>query len=650
MITALLLLAPAAPLSAEETLASVEDFFADGPIILTASRLSKPMHESPASVSVIDREMIAASGARELADLLRLVPGFVVGYNLGHAPAVSYHGLGEEFGRRMQVLIDGRSVFIPSFGGVPWTNLPLLIQDIERIEIIRGPNAVTYGANAFLATINIITRHAAEDLGGHFEVVAGHNNETDIEDLYLRLGGQRNDLDWRLSAGTIADNGYRDINDSKSVGKVNFRLDWLARSNQFWTFQIGSSSSVLGRPESDINIDRDEDARNSYLNLQWEGAWERSTTIVRLTHTEQKVVDNFDPGPFTLGGVPGVTTFIDFDRRSERSDLEIVQTDDVADRVRLVYGAGARRDAVESLFLLGDDRSHPVDTSRLFGGVEWRPSDDWLLDLGVMFEDTSLTDAESSYRASLIRHLGERHALRLVSSTAKRNPILYEAEGKTEFVVDFPAPFATTITIPQWMGNPDIEPESILSVELGLHSRWRDGLESDIRLFDYDIDDMIEGDQNPGGNSGPPFFLPLPDVATSINEDSAEVRGIEFAVGYAPDRQFRLELGASVLSVESDDEEFEESFPRHTGFLLAIWRPAERHELSTTFHYTGEISWLDSQYTVPVARKVDLRYRYRLADRLDFEIVGQNLLDETVDYDKDKIHERLIYFGLSGGF
>ena len=64
----------------------------------------------------------------------------------------------------------------------------------------------------------------------------------------------------------------------------------------------------------------------------------------------------------------------------------------------------------------------------------------------------------------------------------------------------------------------------------------------------------------------------------------------------------------------------------------------------------GEISWLDSNFEAPVARKLDLRYRYRLADQLDFEVVGQNLLDETVDYDKDKVHERLIYFGLSGGF
>lgn len=122
---------------AQDAATGGEDFFDESPLILTASRMSKPLLESPASVSVIDRQMIEASGARDIADLFRLVPGMVVGYHSGHAPAVTYHGIGQEFGRQIQVLIDGRSVFIPSFGGVPWTNLPLLIEDIERIVYLK---------------------------------------------------------------------------------------------------------------------------------------------------------------------------------------------------------------------------------------------------------------------------------------------------------------------------------------------------------------------------------------------------------------------------------------------------------------------------------------------------------------------------------
>ena len=358
---------------------TTQDFFEDSPLILTVSRMSKPLLESPASVSVIDRQMIAASGVREIAELFRLVPGFVVGYHSGHAPVVTYHGLGQEFGRQIQVLIDGRSVFIPSFGGVPWSNLPLLLEDIERIEVIRGPNAVTYGANAFLATINIITRHAAEDLGTQFSVTASDNANPDIEDAYIRIGNQHEDLDWRLSLGAINDEGFSGINDSKRITKIYYRMDLVSASNQFLTIQLGSSSSEAGRgfpPSADTttDIERSEEATNAYVNVQWEGIWDSSTSMLRLTHTRQEVTDNYDPGPFTLDLGPGpaftrVTTFIDFDRISDRTDLEFIQNDDINDNLRLVYGGSLRQDKVKSLFLLNDQSFHTVDTSRLFGGI-----------------------------------------------------------------------------------------------------------------------------------------------------------------------------------------------------------------------------------------------------------------------------------------
>lgn len=138
-------------------------YFGDLPIVLSATRLSQPLTEVPVAITVIDREMIEASGARELADVFRLVPGFVVGSVNGHQRMVGYHGLLDAFNRRMQVLVDGRSVYTSTFGGVRWTDLSLALEDIERIEVVRGPNAATYGPNSFLGVISIKTRHALED-------------------------------------------------------------------------------------------------------------------------------------------------------------------------------------------------------------------------------------------------------------------------------------------------------------------------------------------------------------------------------------------------------------------------------------------------------------------------------------------------------
>jgi iron complex outermembrane receptor protein len=128
---------------------------ADGPdFVLTPSRLPQRLDESPNSVTVIDRAMIAASGARRLEEVLRLVPGFQVGYKYNNQPTVAYHGLSDEFARRVLVLVDGQRIFQYSGGGVDWNNLPVPLQDIERIEVVRGPSAAAYGSNALTAVIN----------------------------------------------------------------------------------------------------------------------------------------------------------------------------------------------------------------------------------------------------------------------------------------------------------------------------------------------------------------------------------------------------------------------------------------------------------------------------------------------------------------
>ncbi len=638
------------PATAQEELTAAEDFFDEQPLILTVSRMSKPLLESPASVTVIDRQMIETSGVRELADLFRLVPGFVVGYHSGHAPVVTYHGLGQEFGRQMQVLIDGRSVFIPSFGGVPWSNLPLLIEDIERIEVIRGPNAVTYGANAFLATINIITRHAAEDRGTRVSATASDNANPDIADAYLRIGNKLHNIDWRLSLGALSDDGFAAINDSKRIGKINLRMDLTAQRNQFWTLQVGSSNSTVGRgfPQTDgsnTDTERDEKANNSYLNLQWEGDWQSSSTLARLTHTRQGVEDNYDPGPLTFGGIPGIMTYIDFDRVSERTELELIQNNEIGEQLRLVYGGSLRRDRVRSVFLFNEDDFREVDTQRLFGSVEWRITSDWLLDFGIMFEHTSLTSREDSPRISLIRKFGERHALRLVASEARRNPILYEHDGETEFAAQVPG-FGTFV-LPTWIGNNDLEPEKIDSYEIGLRSQLANGIESDIKLFTYEISNSIEPTSIPV-DTGPPFGVQ--NVDSVFNGGETEVDGIELGIAYKPNVRLRIDTGLSLVDAQSTNEDFEDTFPNKTAFFAARYRLDDRHEVSGAYYYVDEISWTDSAAVIPIARRLDLRYAYRLANQFSIELIGQNLLGEYEDYEPENLHEPLAYLRLSGSF
>ena len=145
---------------------SEEDFLADIDTVISATRIRQPLTESPASITVIDRDMIVASGAIEVADVLRLVPGIQVAYPQGNQLAVTYHGYGDAFPRDMQVLIDGRSIYQPSFADVEWLFLGVTLEDIERIEVIRGPNTPFDGSNAVAGVINIITKHTVDTQGG----------------------------------------------------------------------------------------------------------------------------------------------------------------------------------------------------------------------------------------------------------------------------------------------------------------------------------------------------------------------------------------------------------------------------------------------------------------------------------------------------
>ena len=143
-------------------LAADDELFFEMPVVLSANRLEQPISDAAVSMSVIDRKTIETSGARTIPEVLRLIPGMQVGFSgneFGDEPkyVVTYHGHSEQYSKQMQVLIDGRSIYEPFFGGINWKAIPVNIDDIERIEVSRGPNIATYGSNAFMAAINIIT-------------------------------------------------------------------------------------------------------------------------------------------------------------------------------------------------------------------------------------------------------------------------------------------------------------------------------------------------------------------------------------------------------------------------------------------------------------------------------------------------------------
>ena len=180
---------------------SEEDYIRDVPKVLTVSRLSLSIADVAAAVTVVDCETIRASGIVDLPEIFRLVPGFYVGTNLGFVYkadyAISYHGLNSAYMGSMQVMINESSAYSPLYGGVKWSELPLAIADIERIEITRGLNVASYGANAFQGTINIITQ--ITDCLSNNRITFTHGSGRN--EVFYTHSAKLNKLDYRFTAG-----------------------------------------------------------------------------------------------------------------------------------------------------------------------------------------------------------------------------------------------------------------------------------------------------------------------------------------------------------------------------------------------------------------------------------------------------------------
>ena len=185
---------------------SEQDYLAEVPMVLSVARLPQRLDETPGAVTILDRHWIRQSGARDLADLLRLVPGFQSSTSFaGDMQQATYHGGASEFANRLHVMVDGRSVYSVYLLGSSGLGLQTLsLDDIERVEVLRGSNSAAYGARAFLGVVNIISRDTKDTQGLALSVTGGQN---ELRDVSLRWGHVDNGLGMRVSADQRADGG-----------------------------------------------------------------------------------------------------------------------------------------------------------------------------------------------------------------------------------------------------------------------------------------------------------------------------------------------------------------------------------------------------------------------------------------------------------
>ena len=649
--------------TASAKLLSEDVYLGDMPNVLTVSRLSQPIADAPSAVTVIDRETIRESGIVDLAEIFRLVPGMYVGTNAGYLqtvnPVVSYHGMTDAYSRRMQVLVDGRSVYEPLYGGVQWSDLPLAIADIERIEVTRGPNAASYGANAFLGVINIITQQASEVSGSSVLVTRGSGRS----DTFYRYGGRLGDLQYRVTIGHRIDEGLQQRADSKHTDLLTARADYRASDRDDLEFQLGynGGSRKEGDPDPQalIFLPRSKEVESHFQQVKWRHSFSATSDFsLQGYHSYSRSNDPVSSvdlvqffGPILLNP----TLLLDNDVENERYDLEAQHTFSPWQSLRLVWGGSVRLDQITAPFYLNSGDRDSFHLQRIFGHVEWHATPRLVVNAGTLFEHNDLTGSDFSPRASANFRLAPGHTLRIGISTALRTPTYLEEKFMGRFVVPTTIPGVTFIQ-EQFRDQGGLRPEQIISREIGYLGDFG-SLDIDLRVFEDAMSNIIRQTKVASPYSAPPGFIRIPGTPkpfTYINGADARVRGFELQGQWRLSDDTRLQANFAHVRIYGKQErsgpdplppedllerDFLDSAPNNTLSAMLTHRFNAYWDASLMYYQTSEVAALGDGVPVGLARHADLRVARKFdAGRFQGEVsaVAQNLFDthyeEFADY------------------
>lgn len=603
---------------------SEQDYFSELPTILTVTRLAQPLSDTPGAVTIIDRETIRRSGARELADVLRLVPGYLVGGRNGANPMVAYHVPLDSYGKRNLVLIDGRPVYSSFMLGDTLRGLMgVLLDDIERIEVLRGSNSAAYGANAMLGVVNIITRHAADTRGGEVAIAGGTG---DTADRYVRMGWGSDTAHFRLSAGRRSDSGYLNAHDDKRIDQLHFRGDLHPAADQELMFSAGAvdRSSGDGYPlgTRDNRLGGDALRTIDYRNLFVHGQWRRylsPTDEIRLTANFDE--ENFDDD-YLYAFDPSVT--VNWGGRGRRLNLEFQHQIGISADLRAVWGIGYKRESVHSPHLYGTTASITYHEERLFGNLEWRLHPRWVINAGGFWGRHSEVGSYFSPRLMANYQIAPDHTLRFGVTNSARLPTFFELSSDLSYYpknsLGWPVmtnlyTLLAALNMPyrQMVASGTAGPERLLTQEIGYFGNfqsWRMTL--DLRAYVEKMRDLIDERERilPGYVLPPNTPIPVKDYA---NGPGFRASGIEYQLRWKPwnDTEIWLNQNFSRLvwdvagtSVVRDDY----LPPARMATVALFQRLPHGFDFSVMYHSIGGMNWgANPKDALPARDRVDLR-------------------------------------------
>lgn len=557
------------------------------PVVLTASRMKQSLLKAPSAVTVIDREMIEKSGVRQIADLLRFVPGAVVGYNDGNWPVATLRGMSGAYVSALQVLVDGVTVYSPLWGGMLWNELALAPQDIERIEVIRGPNAALFGPNSFTGVINIITREPLADKGTRLSMNAGQRG---IADLAYSGSGEGGGWNYRFTLGQRADDGFDSRPDSQRLTFGNLKAEYRLDPADSLSISARWSGSNKGLGDYAVRGSGMQPHTTYGHGLDFQVRWTRAQSAddevwVQYYHQQKNDYNHVTIDLRDAFSLPRVGPFasplpylVDIDYDVQRDGVEFQQTHRWNETVRSVWGLESRRDSVKSARLLGTEDERSVNLNRAFANMEWRFASQWTLHAAAMIEHNSLAKSSWSPKLAVTYEVAPGHVLRASLSRAQRTPTILDKYANYYFDVNLPVVGGQRVQYRQSTGI--VNSETVYSEEVGyvfelpqqhltVDTRWfRDRYRGLVGQVRYDM----------------------------VNQDDAVLEGGDITVGWEPLKGTRLRISGAENHVRSTNlgGAYTGSVPTSTLALFWDQRLPDDYGFSLNYQRVSAMAWLDS--------------------------------------------------------
>lgn len=592
--------------------------------ITSVSRVEEDLQSAAAAVSVVTSEEIERSGATAIPEALRLVPGLHVARQSASTWAVSARGFSSANSRNLLVLSDTRSIYTPLFSGVFWDVQDYLLNDVDRIEVIRGPGASLWGANAVNGVISITTKNAQNTQGVYAQAILG----TEEQGVAARYGGRTaGDIYYRVFAKhSEDDNSYAPqaiSDDAWQISHAGFRTDWERGEDDSFTVQGDVYDGHVGQIVPLVRVIGREGPEGQ-LEAQVRGG----NVLARWKHEISKRSD------FELRAYYDRTYRDDpsFEDTLETADIQIDHRLLMGERHEVLWGAQYRRtsntNVGKGIFNVRPETSDD-ELYSMFVQDQIQVSDRLRLTVGTKAEYNDFTGTEVQPTVRAAWNWTPNHVLWAAVSHAVRVPTRYERDVFVDVSV------GPSGEIYRLVGNPDFESEKVVAYELGYRWQYADNLIVDLATFYNDYEDLSSLELGePFTESGNQLIVPL--LARNLGEGQSH--GFEALVTYQPVPFWRLTGSYSYVEMDlassGMDINFErliqDSTPRHQLGMRSSWDWRD-YGFDVQLRYQDEVRSIPEVRTgevvSPAYTEVDVRLSRQLSEHVLLSLVGQNLLD-----------------------